>query len=130
MRVQNQRPRPGGWTVLSLKLVQPAPESLDIRLMFGCTSVRDRSGLGSELAALDDGRDIGAVVGEHVLEHVSGFVEAGFLGDDAQMVLVAPAGGADLEASMGGRRRDERVADVDGVALVPVGGGGVAEPDV
>ena len=47
------------------------------------------------------------------------------LGDDEDPVLVAAPGGADVEAAVAGRLRDHGEADVDGVALVAVGGGGV-----
>ncbi len=38
--------------------------------------------LAGEVAALGDGRDVGAVVGEDVFEDVAGVVEVGFVGDD------------------------------------------------
>ena len=52
------------------------------------------------------------------------------LGDDVDAVLVAAAGGADVQAAVGGGGGDEVDADVDGVGLVAVLGGGVAEPDM
>ena len=39
-------------------------------------------------------------------------------------------GGGDVQAAVGGGGGDEGDADVDGVALVAVLGGGVAEPDM
>ena len=84
--------------------------------------------LGGQMPALGDGRGVGAVVGEDLFEDVAGL--AGFVGDDEQVVLLPSAGGADVEASVAGRGGDDGDADVDGVALVAVGGGGVAEPDV
>ena len=57
--------------------------------------------------------------------------EVGFVGDDEEVVVGAAAGGADIEPSVGGGEVENRgLADVDGVALVAVGGGGVAEPDM
>ena len=87
------------------------------------------AGLG-EVAALGDGGDVGAVVGEDAVEDVAGFGEVVGVGDDVDAVLVAAAGGADVEAAVGGGGGGEGDADVDGVALVAVFGGGVAEPDV
>ena len=52
------------------------------------------------------------------------------VGDDAEQVLVAAAGGGDVQAAAGRHRRDEREAVVDGVGLVAVLGRRVAQPDV
>ena len=89
-----------------------------------------RVGLVGEVAALGDGGDVGPVVGEDGVEDVAGLGEVGGVGDDVDAVLVAAAGGADVQAAVGGGRRDEGDGDVDGVGLVAVLGGGVAEPDV
>ena len=88
------------------------------------------SGLAGEVASLGDGGDVGPVVGEDGLEDVAGFGEIVGVGDDVDAVLVAAAGGADVEAAVGGGGRDELDGDVDGVGLVAVLGGGVAETDV
>ena len=83
-----------------------------------------------EVAALGDGGDVGAVEGEDRLEGVSGFGDVGAVGDHAEHVLVAAAGGGDVQAAAGRHRRDERHAVVDGVGLVAVLGRRVAQPDV
>ena len=80
-----------------------------------------------EVAALGDGGDVGPVVGEDALEDVAGLGGIGGLGDDVDAVLVAAAGGPDVQPAVGGGGRDELDGDVDGVALVAVFGGGVAE---
>ena len=59
-------------------------------------------GLAGEVSSLGDGRDVGAVVGEDGLEDVAGFGEVVGVGDDVDAVLVAAAGGADVEAAVGG----------------------------
>ena len=84
--------------------------------------------LGGQMPALGDGRCVGSIVGEDLFEDVAGLL--GFVGHDEQAVLLPSAGGADVEASVAGRGGDDGDPDVDGVALVAVGGGGVAEPDV
>ena len=84
--------------------------------------------LGGQVPSLRDGGGVGAVVGEDLFEDVARL--AGFVGDDEDPVLGAASGGGDVEAAVGGGGRDDADADVDGVALVAVGGGGVAEPDV
>ncbi len=83
--------------------------------------------LRSELATLGDGWRVGAVVGQDLFEDVAGLV--GFVGDDEEAVLQAAAGGADVETAVAGGSGDDGDADVDGVALVAVGGGRVAEPE-
>lgn len=83
-----------------------------------------------ELLAADDGGDVDHVVGQGALEDVAGFGEGRFLGDDVESVLVATAGGADVEVAVAGRAGDEGDAGVGGVALEAVGGGGVPEADV
>ena len=83
-----------------------------------------------EGAALGDGGDVGAVGGEDGFEDVAGFGEVVAVGDDADHVVVAAAGGGDVQAAAGGGRRGEGDGGVDGVGLVAVLGGGVAEPDV
>ena len=87
-------------------------------------------GLVGEVAALGDGGDVGSVVGEHGFEDVAGLGGVGALGYNVDPVLLAAACRADVQASAGGRRGDELDADVDGVGLVAVLGGGVAEPNV
>ena len=79
---------------------------------------------------MGDGGDVGAVEGEDRFEGVSGFGDVGAVGDDAEQVLVAAAGGGDVQAAAGRHRRDEREAVVDGVGLVAVLGRRVAQPDV
>ena len=83
-----------------------------------------------EVAALGDGGDVGPVVGEDALEDVAGFARVGGVGDDVDVVVVASSGGGDVQPAVGGGRGDERDADVDGVALVAVLGGRVAQPDM
>jgi hypothetical protein len=83
-----------------------------------------------EFSAAGDGGDVGAVVGEDVLEGVAGGAEVGFVGDDEEPVALAASGGTDVEGAVAGAGGDEGVAAVDGVALVAVGGGGVAEAEV
>ncbi|MGH9268071.1 MAG: hypothetical protein ACRD0D_07830 [Acidimicrobiales bacterium] len=83
-----------------------------------------------EFSAAGDGGDVGAVVGEDVLEGVAGGVEVGLVADDEEVVALAASGGADVERPVAGAGGDEGVAAVDGVALVAVGGGGVAEAEV
>ena len=98
-----------------------------------CSGSLDRFrtvGLAGEVAALGDGGDVGAVVGEDGVEDVAGFAEVGGVGDDVDAVVVAAAGRADVQAAVGGGAGDEGEGDVDGVALVAVLGGRVAEPDV
>ena len=92
-------------------------------------SCRGSFGVG-EVTALGDGREVGPVVGEDVVEDLPSLGEVVVFGDDVEVVLVAAAGGGDVEPAMGGGGGGEGDADVDGVALVAVFGGGVAEPDV
>jgi hypothetical protein len=87
----------------------------------------DLASEGLQFSADGDGRDVGGVVGEDVLEDVAGGADVGFVGDDGEVVGGSAAGGADVEGAVAGRQGDQRVADIDGVALVGVGGGGVAE---
>ena len=79
-----------------------------------------RRDLAGEVAALGDGGDVGAVVGQDVLEDVAGFGRVGGVGDDEEVVGVASSGRADVQAAVGGGAGDELVGDVDGVALVAV----------
>ena len=83
-----------------------------------------------EGAALGDGGDVGAVEGEDAVEDVAGLGDVVAVGDDTEQVLVAAAGGGDVQAAAGRRRDGEGDGVVDGVGLVAVLGGGVAEPDV
>ena len=87
-------------------------------------------GLAGEVASLGDGRDVSPIVGEDGLENVAGLGEIVGVGDDVDAVLVAAAGGADVQAAVGGGGRDELDGDVDGVGLVAVLGGGVAETNM
>jgi hypothetical protein len=90
---------------------------------------RARAGdLGGEVAALDDGWGVGAVVGEDLFEDVSGLF--GCIGDDEELVVLAAAGDGDVEPAVTGGWGDHAEADIDGVAFVAVAGGGVAEPHV
>ena len=73
---------------------------------------------------------VGAVVGEDGVEEVAGGVGVVVVGDDEELVGVASAGGADVQAASARGGGDEFDADVDGVGLVAVFGGGVAELDV
>lgn len=84
--------------------------------------------LGCEVAPLGDCRRVGSVVGEDLLENVAGLV--GFVGDDEQAVLLSSPSRAHVEASVAGGGSDDGEADVHRVALVAVGGGCVAEPQV
>lgn len=83
------------------------------------------AGLLGERAPLGDGGDVDPVVAEHLFEDLACVLLVG--GEDAEPVLVAPACGADVEAAVDRRCGDEDEADVDGVALVAAGRGGVAE---
>ena len=69
-------------------------------------------------------------IGEDRLEGVSGFGDVRGVGDHAEQVLLAAAGGGDVQAAACRHRRDERDAVVDGVGLVAVLGRRVAQPDV
>jgi hypothetical protein len=86
-------------------------------------------GLG-EVAALGDGGKVGSVVSQDAVEDVPSFGRVVGVGDDVDAVVVASAGGGDVQPTVGGGRRGEGDTDVDGVALVAVLGGGVAEPDM
>jgi hypothetical protein len=63
--------------------------------------------LVGEVAALGDGGDVGAVEGEDRFEGVAGFGDVGGVGDDAHQVVVAAAGGGDVQAAACRHRRDE-----------------------
>lgn len=78
--------------------------------------------------SLRDGGRVGAVVDEDLFEHVARLPT--LVGDNEDPVLGAASGGGDVEAAMGGGGRGNADADVHGVALVALGGGGVAEPDM
>ena len=68
-----------------------------------CSRPRRHDGdLAGEVAALGDGGEVGAVVGQDVLEDVAGFGRVGGVGDDEEVVGVASAGGADVQAAVGG----------------------------
>jgi hypothetical protein len=81
-------------------------------------------------AALGDSGDVGAVEGENRLEDVSGFGDIVAVGDHAEHVLVAAAGGGDVQAAACRHRRDERHAVVDGVGLEAVLGRRITQPDM
>jgi hypothetical protein len=85
-------------------------------------------GLSREVPSLRNGGRVGAVVGEDLFEDVTGL--AGFVGDDEDPVVIAAPAGGDVEAAVGGGSGDDADADVDGVALVALAGGGVAEPEM
>ena len=76
------------------------------------------------------GGDVGTVGGEDGVEDVAGLGDVVAVGDDAQDVVVAAAGGGDVQAAPGGDRRGEGDGGVDGVGLPAVLGRRVAEPDV
>ncbi|MDP8910162.1 MAG: AAA family ATPase, partial [Chloroflexota bacterium] len=80
------------------------------------------------MSALRDSREVGAVVREDFLEYVPG--ERSVVRHDEEVVLVPTSGGADVEAAVRRARGDHGEADIDGVALVAVGGGGIAEANV
>jgi hypothetical protein len=63
--------------------------------------------LVGECSALRDGRDVGTVVGEDRFKHISGFGDVVAVGDDAQLVVVASAGGSDVQPSSGRGGGDE-----------------------
>jgi hypothetical protein len=90
----------------------------------------DTRHLAGGVAALDDGGNVGAVVCEYAFEHVTRGSVVGVVGDDEEPVHLPAAGSADVEAAVAGGLGDDGDADVDGIGLVAVGGGGVAEPDV
>jgi hypothetical protein len=86
--------------------------------------------LVGEFASLCYSGDVGPVVSEHGFEDVASVGQVRALGDDVDAVVVTAAGGADVETPMGGGGGDELDGDVDGVGLVAVFGGGVAQADV
>jgi hypothetical protein len=51
---------------------------------------------------LDDGGDVGAVVGEDLFKDVPGVLCA--VGDDEELVVLSAAGGGDVEAAVAGGR--------------------------
>ncbi len=71
-----------------------------------------------EVPSAGNRRDVSLVVAQDAFEGVAGDVEIGLLGGDEQAVAVAASRGADVEGAVAGCGRDERVAAVDGVALV------------
>lgn len=81
-----------------------------------------------ELAALDGGGEIGAVVGDDAAESFDGVVAV--VGDGEDEVGVAASCGSDVEASVGGGVGDDGEAGVGGFALRSMFGGGVAEVGV
>ena len=83
-----------------------------------------------EVAALGDGGDVGAVVGEDASRTSRASARSSVSVTTWMWFSSRPAGGADVEAAVGGGGGDELDGDVDGVALVAVLGGGVAEPDM
>src|SRR5581483_854787 len=117
-------------------LADGCEERLGLSTGFGKGGARVRDGIstrggrycGGEEASLGDGGDVGALVGERLFKHIPRVL--GTVGDDEEPVLVATSGGGDVEAAVCGRGGDDGKADVDGVGLVAVGGGGVAEPDM
>lgn len=84
--------------------------------------------LRGKLPALRDGREVSAIVGEDFLEYLA--CQVAVLGHDQEAVEVTTSGGADVEAPVGRGGGDDGQAHVDRVALMAVGGCGVAEPDV
>jgi hypothetical protein len=80
------------------------------------------------VSALCDGGDVGAVVGEDLLEDVSG--EFGIVGDHKELVLFPAAGGGNVEPAVAGDGGDDAEADIDSVAFVAVARGRVAETHV
>ena len=83
-----------------------------------------------EGAALGDGRDVGSVKGDDSLEDITSFSDVVGLGDDTDLVAAPAPCGADVQAAAGRRRGDEGNGGGDGVGLVAVLGGRVAESDV
>jgi len=61
-----------------------------------------------EVAAHAGGGSVGAVAGEDLLERVDGVAQVVAVGDDQDQVLVAAAGGSDVQPATGGRRGGER----------------------
>jgi hypothetical protein len=88
------------------------------------------SRLSGEVSSLGDGRDVSAIVGKNGLENVAGVGEIVRVGDAVDAVLLAAAGGADVQAAVSGGGGDELDRDVDGVGLVAVLGSGVAETNM
>jgi hypothetical protein len=86
--------------------------------------------LAREVAALSDGGDVGPVAVQDGFEDVACLGGVGGFGDDVEAVVVASSGGGHVQAPMRGRVGDQGEGDVDGVALVAVFGGRVAEPHV
>jgi hypothetical protein len=84
--------------------------------------------LSSELAALGDGRDVGAVDGEDAFEDVAGFGNIGAVGDHADPVLRASAGRRHVEPAACRCLADKVDAHRDGVRLVAVLGRRIPQP--
>jgi hypothetical protein len=82
-----------------------------------------------EAPELGDCGTIGSIVGEDAVEQVTCFAEVLVLGDDVDPVLVPPASGCDVQPAMRRSWRGEGDANVDGVALMAVLGGGVPQPN-
>ena len=112
-----------GWT-LAVEWLEPVGDGASRCRLCGVV------GRFGELSASGGGGGVGSVVGDDVVEEVACGVEVVVVGDDEELVGVAAAGGADVEAASSGCGGDEFDADVDGVGLVAVFGGGVAELDV
>ena len=83
-----------------------------------------------ELSALGDGGDVGAVGVHDGFEDVAGFGEVVGFGDDADVVVLLPAGHCHVQAATGGGRGGEGDAAGLVVGLVVGFGGRVAEADV
>ena len=84
----------------------------------------------SEVAALGGGGEIGAVVGDDLVEEISGVAGVVGVGDDEELIALATAGGADVQPAAGRHTVEEFVGDVDRRALVAVLGRRVPEADV
>jgi hypothetical protein len=83
-----------------------------------------------EPATLGDGGLIGTVVSEDACEDIAGLIDVGVWRDDVELVRLSTPGHRDVQAAVRAGRSDEGDADIHGVALVAVLGGGVAEADV
>lgn len=87
-------------------------------------------GGGVECPLLADCRYVSAVDGDNSFEDVSGGLVAISVGDDVHGVFGSSPCCADVEAASRGGAADELEADGDGVALVAVFGGGIAEANM
>jgi len=82
---------------------------------------------GGQRPPLGDSGNVGPIESQCRVEHVSGCHRIGGGGHDVELVVLATAGGAHVQTSVGRGCRHELDAHVDGVTLVAVFGGGVAE---